>query len=420
MRSAALLPLLVLLAVLPPVAGPAIAAGPGTAPAETTMSVALQNDGDARWNVTMQFRLADGNETAAFEDLAAAYEAGDDRVGPEVATFRALVRRADEATDRPMAVADVRREARILESGEAGTLTLEFTWTNFSAVENESLVVGGAFPAEWSLAADQRLILHPPPGYLLSTYFPGTDGGVQNGILRWDGPRTFAAGEPHVEYSLVGDGSGGTGAGTTPGGERAGNDPGVLAAGALLIAGAAAVAYVLAVRTRDPAGGGTGTGTGNGGDGDGDRGVATDGDAGARARAQTEIGTGTEAEAQSEAEEPGGVTSESGTGTGAERAETGGGDETGADAGGEAASESAPPPDLLSDEERVERLLRANGGRMKQARIVDETGWSNAKVSQLLSGMAEEERVEKLRIGRENLISLPGSEWDIGSEPEEG
>lgn len=44
---------------------------------------------------------------------------------------------------------------------------------------------------------------------------------------------------------------------------------------------------------------------------------------------------------------------------------------------------------------------------MKQAAIVTETGWSNAKVSQLLSAMAEEGRVEKLRIGRENLISLP-------------
>jgi uncharacterized membrane protein len=44
---------------------------------------------------------------------------------------------------------------------------------------------------------------------------------------------------------------------------------------------------------------------------------------------------------------------------------------------------------------------------MKQANIVDETGWSNAKVSQLLSAMDDDERINKLRIGRENLISLP-------------
>lgn len=64
-------------------------------------------------------------------------------------------------------------------------------------------------------------------------------------------------------------------------------------------------------------------------------------------------------------------------------------------------------PALLSDEERVLRLLRREGGRMKQVDIVDETDWSNAKVSQLLSSMAESGQVEKLRIGRENLISLP-------------
>jgi uncharacterized membrane protein len=62
---------------------------------------------------------------------------------------------------------------------------------------------------------------------------------------------------------------------------------------------------------------------------------------------------------------------------------------------------------LLSDEERVERLLSSNGGRMKQADIVKETDWSNAKVSQLLSAMEEEGRIDKLRIGRENLISFP-------------
>jgi uncharacterized membrane protein len=74
-----------------------------------------------------------------------------------------------------------------------------------------------------------------------------------------------------------------------------------------------------------------------------------------------------------------------------------------------ASPEPTPPAEteLLSDEERVERLLERNDGRMKQAAIVNETGWSNAKVSQLLSAMAEDDRIDKLRIGRENLISLP-------------
>ena len=74
-------------------------------------------------------------------------------------------------------------------------------------------------------------------------------------------------------------------------------------------------------------------------------------------------------------------------------------------------AEPDPPEEdlsLLADDERVERLLERNGGRMRQAAIVEETNWSDAKVSQLLSSMADEDRVSKLRIGRENLITLPG------------
>jgi hypothetical protein len=75
-----------------------------------------------------------------------------------------------------------------------------------------------------------------------------------------------------------------------------------------------------------------------------------------------------------------------------------------------ATEEEEIDPELLSDEERVEHLLDRNGGRMKQARIVKETGWSDAKVSQLLSTMADDGRIKKLRLGRENLISLPDEE----------
>ncbi len=73
-------------------------------------------------------------------------------------------------------------------------------------------------------------------------------------------------------------------------------------------------------------------------------------------------------------------------------------------------SSAIPDETLLRDEERVLALILAKDGRMKQADIVTETDWSNAKVSQLLTQMAEEGQIEKLRIGRENLIRLPQDE----------
>jgi len=77
------------------------------------------------------------------------------------------------------------------------------------------------------------------------------------------------------------------------------------------------------------------------------------------------------------------------------------------DSGGATGAGSEPTDaseELLTDEDRVETLLAEYGGRMKQGDVVEELGWSKSKTSRVLSGMAEEGRIRKLRIGRENLI----------------
>ena len=73
--------------------------------------------------------------------------------------------------------------------------------------------------------------------------------------------------------------------------------------------------------------------------------------------------------------------------------------------------------DLRSDEDRIVDLLETNGGRMQQTTIVEETGWSKSKVSTLLSEMAEEGLVSKLRVGRENIVSLAGHEPAAAGSP---
>ena len=72
---------------------------------------------------------------------------------------------------------------------------------------------------------------------------------------------------------------------------------------------------------------------------------------------------------------------------------------------------------MLSDEDRVRALLEDNGGRMKQVKIVDETEWSKSKVSMLLSDMEDEGDISKLRVGRENIISLAGQEPEAAGSP---
>jgi uncharacterized membrane protein len=82
----------------------------------------------------------------------------------------------------------------------------------------------------------------------------------------------------------------------------------------------------------------------------------------------------------------------------------------------------ADPPsvaddELLSDEDRVVALLEANDGRMRQVKIVEETDWSKSKVSMLLSEMDDAGTISKLRVGRENIISLDGMEPEAAKSP---
>ncbi|WP_255169186.1 helix-turn-helix transcriptional regulator [Natrononativus amylolyticus] len=68
---------------------------------------------------------------------------------------------------------------------------------------------------------------------------------------------------------------------------------------------------------------------------------------------------------------------------------------------------SAPPLELLSNEERVLRLLEEHGGRIKQQEVVAELDWTEAKTSQVVGGLRENDEVEVFRIGRENVLTLP-------------
>jgi hypothetical protein len=71
---------------------------------------------------------------------------------------------------------------------------------------------------------------------------------------------------------------------------------------------------------------------------------------------------------------------------------------------------SEPPPELLSNEERLLRLLRENGGRMKQKAVADELDWSAAKTSQVVGDLRDAEEIESFRLGRENILTLPDVE----------
>ncbi|NEU58479.1 hypothetical protein [Halorussus sp. MSC15.2] len=319
----------------------------------TEMYVSLRENGDARWTVTQRYVLHDDQEAESFRQLAKKYENGDTNVGPTRATFQRVVERVNADSDRRMELQRVSRSAQVRNNETVGIVSLSFTWTNFTQVSESQIALGDAFwigSETWlpALSEDQTLVISVPDNYYISGASP-SGGVISNGtVLRYEGPQQFQRGDFRVTYSPK----------STENSTIPPWFPDISSTWGLLVVfllfGGGFGAYALSQR----------------------RG------------ADPEPVADTDDRTQS----PPTVSAT-------------------ADDGDEPSSEShedeGPSMELLSDEERVLHLLEENDGRMKQGQIVTETNWSNAKVSQLLSKMDENDDVDKLRIGRENLITLP-------------
>ena len=319
----------------------------------TEMYVSIRENGNARWNVTARFVLRDHNETEAFRRLADEYRNGNADVGFTRKTFERVVERVDADSDRSMALRNVSRSARLHDNESVGSLSLSFTWRNFTHVEDDRVVLGDAFwigSETWlpALTDDQTLTVEGPPDhYIISSNVPH-DGPR----ISYEGPRKFEQGDFSVTYAPKSM--------ETPNSSvlpDLSSTPGLL------------VLFFL-----------FGTGM-----------------IGVYAWSQRDGASPDSVEASDESRSQAATTPVP---------DDAGADAEGHDADGEDDGDEQDM-ELLSDEERVLRLLRDNDGRMKQGQIVKETNWSNAKVSQLLSKMNENDDVDKLRIGRENLITLP-------------
>lgn len=77
---------------------------------------------------------------------------------------------------------------------------------------------------------------------------------------------------------------------------------------------------------------------------------------------------------------------------------------------GDDRNDDRPPEDLLSNEERVIRVLERHNGRIKQKAVVTELGWTEAKTSQVVGRLREQGEIESFRLGRENVLALPRQE----------
>lgn len=348
----------------------------------TTFDIVVHENGSATWTFRYEQRF-EGNvseERAAFEEFAEEFESNETGL-PERFTQNAesLVESGADLTDREMEATNFQRSATIEDEfgvtdpyGTRGIVEISFTWHGFAAVDDGTVTVGDVFRNIY-LTDDQSIEITAGDGLTFDSVQPSADAQYQGDTVadatsvRWSGEYQFLDGHPHAV--LVQDSDEDS---SSLSSIDVGDSTWQYAIGALvvLVLVGGAVGYH---------------------------------------RQRTDDGDGTPSSAAERADDEPATSSETDSTTPAHA--------TDPDDSGTKSADTLTEEELLSDEDRVVELIRENGGRMKQVNIVEETGWSKSKVSMLLSDMEDEGTISKLRVGRENIISLEGFEPEATKSP---
>lgn len=312
----------------------------------TVTQITVQPDGTAVWSLTIRMSLDSDQaeaEFAAFREEFASNRS--EFVDDYRTTMVDAVSEAANLTQREMRATDFEAETGTeAVPRERGFVTYRFRWEGFAPVDDGAISVGDTFEDGLFLEENSLLIIRMPDGYESTAVEPDPDQ-VASNELRWEGPVQFGDERPSAEF-LRSDST------DDLTDDRSNGSGGILPGSVLFgTAGVAVLAGVGALylhrRRQEP-----------------------DPDESPAGRA-TDDGTGPDtAETRQEGVEtdPGGV------------------------------------PELATDEDRVVAALEAEGGRMRQSDLADQLDWSASKTSRVLSDMADEGEIEKLRIGRENVI----------------
>lgn len=349
----ALVAVLLVATVMPPTAGASATNGMGLQgsvdPDLVNLNVELTGDGNAAWEIEYFVRLRTDNETQAFEDLIADVEANESAYIDRFSTrINGTVADAAETTGREMTATNFSVDAEIRSLGNQYGV-LTYTFTwSNFATGTDGTVTAGDALEGFFLDQETSLQFTWQEGYQVASVSPEPTSTRERTVV-WRGPLDFASGEPRLTIEPVSDG---TTQGTT--GTSEGTTPG---------------------------------------------GTTTDG--GPTTPTEPDQGTSIWLWVI------GGIVILALLGAGLWYWQEGGQAE---DRGGEPAA--SPPSELLSNEERVEQFLESEGGRSKQQEIVDGLDWTEAKTSQVLSEMQEAGRIEKFRIGRENVVKLPDTDGE--------
>lgn len=366
-------------------------AGTQVSPDDVLLRVDLRSDGTATWVVEYRIRLEDENATAGFESIRADIENDSETfAAPFEDRMQATAADAENATGRDMAIRNLTVDAsRQQLPQEYGVITYRFEWTGFAAVDGDRLRAGDAI-AGLFLDRQSTLIVGWPADYRATETSPTPDE-VREDAVVWIGPTDFTRSQPTVVVapgtptatpgdSTTVDAGSGDGGGDDGDTDDSGGLPWTVVVLALLVV-AAAVAAVVYYRRDDRT-----AGVSAPADAVDDRrrpGAAAD---------SPPSDAAADAASEADGEHPPDDATESAAGNASPA---------------ESTQPNTPPEELLSNEERVLKLLNERGGRMKQQDVAGALDWTDAKTSQVLKKMREAGDVEAFRLGRENVLTLP-------------
>lgn len=337
---------------------------------ETTFQATVFENGDARWTVEYRQRITDEQEREDFEQFAEQFNTTETEAFTNFKTrANRLAEDGTRLTNREMNATDFQREALYVTSPNPevmgdGVIRMSFRWVGFAEQRDRQVVVSDVFDGGFVILESQQFRIARGPNVTFDSVSPSpdrVDGDETNPgkYVQWNGYREFGSGAIDVRLSppnVDGDsGQDGDGADGTDGADSATTPSG---GSGMMIPIVVTLLVLLGV-------GGTAVWYTM-----------------SRPSDEETVSAESPAEPQPETE-----------------------------------SEDIEAEQFLSDEDRVLTLLEENGGRMRQVTIVEETDWSKSKVSMLLSDMEDDGEISKLRVGRENIISLSGEEPEAAGSP---
>ncbi|GAB3017820.1 helix-turn-helix transcriptional regulator [Natronobiforma cellulositropha] len=319
---------------------------------EIGVEIDLHGNGTANWEVEYRYRLDDGNESVDWEPLR---EDVEDRPEAYVEWFEAdrleMLAAAEETTEREMSLSRfaVETDDASVSPQEYGKVRFTFAWSSFAHVEVNRIEVGDALEG---FVMDERmhLVVSWPEGFEDTAIEPTPDDRRETAVI-WYGEQTqeFVDDEPRLDLIQTGSD------GNTPQPVEEDTDDGspplslLAGLGALALAGLAVAVWWYRRADGSPG----------------------------------------------PSPQPPEPRSEDAAAAADTTPETNG-----------------PPLELLSNEEHVLRLLEERGGRVKQQEVVAELEWTEAKTSQVVSGLRESGEIDVFRIGRENVLTVPDDDLD--------